>query len=99
MNDMRKKITLIRSLLLLGITAVHAQRYEQYKNTAPEELVKNKDLSQQELEAVHRYFRFELKDDKKSIRTGAADHRQISMGSLRGSTRFQRPAPGKTMRN
>lgn len=66
MNDMRKKITLLASLLLIGIATVHAQQLEQYRNADPKELVKRKDISQQELETIHRYFRFELKDDKKA---------------------------------
>lgn len=95
MNDMRKKITLIGSLLLLGITAVHAQRYEQYKNTAPEELVKNKDLSQQELEAVHRYFRFELKDDKRASELEQLIIAKYPKGSFARLNAFQKASTGK----
>jgi thiol-disulfide isomerase/thioredoxin len=95
MNDMRKKITLIGSLLLLCITAAQAQQYEQYKNTAPEELVQRKDLSQQELEGIHRYFCFELKDNKKASGLEQLIIAKYPKGTFARLNAFQEVSRGK----
>lgn len=61
-----RKISLIGCSVLLGITSVFAQKNEQYKNADPKELIKRTDLTPQQLEAIQRYYQFELKDQQKA---------------------------------
>lgn len=94
-NDMRKKITLLASLLLLGIAAVHAQRLEQYRNADPKELVNRKDISQQELESIHRYFRFELKNNQKASELEQLIIAKYPKGSFARFSAFQKTSGAK----
>ncbi|MGN6420724.1 MAG: TlpA family protein disulfide reductase [Pseudobacter sp.] len=63
---MRRKITMLGSLLLAGTVTLFAQNFDQYKNAEPKELANRKDLSEEQLEGIQRYFQFNLKDTKKS---------------------------------
>lgn len=59
---MKRKISIIAGCLLLGATALFAQKYEAYRNADPNELVKRKDLTEQQLGDIQRYYQFQLKD-------------------------------------
>jgi thiol-disulfide isomerase/thioredoxin len=63
---MKRKITLMGIGLLLGMATAHAQQLDQYRNADPKELVNRKDLSQQELASIQRYYKFQLKDNSKA---------------------------------
>lgn len=84
-----RRISLIGCSLLLGITTVFAQKYEQYKNADPKELIQRKDLTQQQLESIQRYYQFDLKDMKRATEMEQLLISKDPKGSFARLTAFQ----------
>jgi thiol-disulfide isomerase/thioredoxin len=63
---MKRKTSVLVCSLLIAACTVSAQKYEQYRNANPKELIRRKDLSEQELESIQRYYLFEAKDSIRS---------------------------------
>lgn len=94
---MNKKLGLPGLGLLLGMAVAHAQNNnEQYKNADVHELVNRKDLSQQQLEGIQRYFQYDLKDTKKAAELESLLVQKDPKGPYARMTAFHYASAAKT---
>ncbi|GGH61059.1 thiol-disulfide isomerase/thioredoxin [Filimonas zeae] len=64
---MKKGLCALSLGIFVAVSAVNAQNnFEQYKNADPRELVNSKDLTQQQLERLVRYYSYDAKDAKRA---------------------------------
>lgn len=89
MIDMRRKITLLGSLLLAGTVTLFAQNFEQYNTADPKELVKRSDLTAEQLEGIQNYYQFKLKDTKKGEELSKLIIEKYPQGKYARLTAFQ----------
>ncbi|NLR81018.1 TlpA disulfide reductase family protein [Chitinophaga eiseniae] len=94
---MRRKISLFAGCLLLGITTVVAQKYEPYRNADPKELVKRKDLTEQQLGDIQRYYQFQLKDTIRGAELLGLVINKYPKGALARLTTFHKVLATKTL--
>ncbi|WP_164735327.1 TlpA family protein disulfide reductase [Pseudoflavitalea rhizosphaerae] len=92
---MKRKITLLASLLLAGTVTVFAQDFGQYDKADPKDLVKSKDLTIQQLEGIHNYYQFKLKNKQKADELASLLIAKDPQGKFARLTAFQKAMPAK----
>ncbi|HJT73528.1 MAG TPA: TlpA disulfide reductase family protein [Chitinophaga sp.] len=92
---MYKRSSWLGLCLFLSVSAVHAQKYEQYRNADPAELIKRKDITEDELGAIQRYYQFQAKDAKRAATLEQLLIEKNPKGSFARFNAFQRISGAK----